>query len=236
MSVAQNSLAHAIPTAPMVLLTLALSVTTGFVDAIGVLAMGQVFLANMAGNLVFLGFAFAGSPAFDAQLLAFSLGGFVVGVLVAGIVAGFPAARSLRHTLLVAGFVEGSMLAAGAAIAVSSGVEVGDYVPRPELCAIIFLTALAMGLRTGTVRRIGFPELAPTVLTLAMSGLAPGSLSSRRSHRIICTGTMFAGALVGAVMVLRDGLATALLVAAALIVSATVMAVTHPDFPREGDG
>ena len=39
---------------------LAMTVVTGIVDAVSFLAMGHVFTANMTGNTVLLGFAFAG--------------------------------------------------------------------------------------------------------------------------------------------------------------------------------
>jgi uncharacterized membrane protein YoaK (UPF0700 family) len=42
-------------------LLLLLSVATGLVAAISVLGLGKVFTANMTGNIVFLGFAAAGT-------------------------------------------------------------------------------------------------------------------------------------------------------------------------------
>jgi uncharacterized membrane protein YoaK (UPF0700 family) len=39
-----------------------LSLTTGLVDAVSVLGLGKVFTANMTGNVIFLGFALAGTP------------------------------------------------------------------------------------------------------------------------------------------------------------------------------
>jgi hypothetical protein len=50
-------------TSPLPGLLLLLSVTTGLVDAVSVLGLGKVFTANMTGNIVFLGFAAAGTPA-----------------------------------------------------------------------------------------------------------------------------------------------------------------------------
>lgn len=39
-----------------------LTLVTGFVDAVTYLKFGHVFVANMTGNIVFLGFGFAGAP------------------------------------------------------------------------------------------------------------------------------------------------------------------------------
>ena len=41
-----------------------LTVVTGLVDAVGYLGLGHVFMANMTGNVVLLGFAVAGRGAF----------------------------------------------------------------------------------------------------------------------------------------------------------------------------
>ena len=43
-------------------LLVCLTVVTGLVDAFSYLSLGLVFVANMTGNVVFLGFALAGSP------------------------------------------------------------------------------------------------------------------------------------------------------------------------------
>jgi uncharacterized membrane protein YoaK (UPF0700 family) len=50
---------------PLPWLLLLLSMTTGLVDAISVLGLGKVFTANMTGNIVFLGFAAAGTSGFQ---------------------------------------------------------------------------------------------------------------------------------------------------------------------------
>jgi len=41
---------------------MAMTAATGIVDAVSVLGLGRVFVANMTGNIVFLGFAAAGAP------------------------------------------------------------------------------------------------------------------------------------------------------------------------------
>jgi uncharacterized membrane protein YoaK (UPF0700 family) len=57
---------------PLPALLLLLTVATGVVDAVSLLALGRVFIANMTGNVVFIGFALAGAPGFSliASLLA----------------------------------------------------------------------------------------------------------------------------------------------------------------------
>ena len=72
----------AIRTAVGTLVTL--TVVTGLVDAVSYLALGHVFVANMTGNVVFLGFALAGAPAGLSALAA----------LAAFLVAHWPAVAS----------------------------------------------------------------------------------------------------------------------------------------------
>ena len=47
---------------PLPVLLLTLTVVTGLVDAVSILALGRVFVANMTGNVVFIGFALVGAP------------------------------------------------------------------------------------------------------------------------------------------------------------------------------
>lgn len=49
---------------PLPPLLIAMTVVTGLVDAFSYLVLGHVFVANMTGNVVFLGFAVAGAHGF----------------------------------------------------------------------------------------------------------------------------------------------------------------------------
>jgi len=42
-----------------------MTATTGVVDAVSILSLGRVFVANMTGNAVFVGFALAGAKGFS---------------------------------------------------------------------------------------------------------------------------------------------------------------------------
>ena len=65
-------------------LLLALTATTGFVDAVSYLALGHVFTANMTGNVVFLGFAVAKVPELSIARSGAALGAFVIGAALGG--------------------------------------------------------------------------------------------------------------------------------------------------------
>ena len=89
------------PQGPLPVLLVGLTVVTGLVDAFSYLSLGHVFVANMTGNVVFLGLALSGVGAISiaASLLAviaFALGAAAGGRWHAGRAAPWPPARG-RH-------------------------------------------------------------------------------------------------------------------------------------------
>ena len=66
---------------PLPPLLLTLTVVTGVVDAVSILRLGRVFVANMTGNVVFSGFALVGAPGFSLSASLAALAGFLVGAL-----------------------------------------------------------------------------------------------------------------------------------------------------------
>src|ERR1700744_3367105 len=69
---------------PLPELLLALTVVTGLVDAVSILALGRVFVANMTGNVVFAGFAMAGAAGFALAASLAALAGFIAGAGAGG--------------------------------------------------------------------------------------------------------------------------------------------------------
>jgi uncharacterized membrane protein YoaK (UPF0700 family) len=61
-----------------------MTVVTGLVDAFSYLALGHVFVANMTGNVVFLGFAVAGAHGFSIAASLIALASFGVGSIIGG--------------------------------------------------------------------------------------------------------------------------------------------------------
>ncbi len=216
---------------PLPWLLLLLSVTTGLVDAISVLGLGKVFTANMTGNVVFLGFAAAGTPGFRVLPAVAALLSFLGGALVAGRIGRRFAGRPMRHWLLAAALFETSLFWIAAVVA--TGFDIDAQAPASGLYAIIALTGFAMGFRNATVRQLKVPDLTTTVLTLTLTGLAAdsslaggGNTNARR--RIASVASIFLGAAVGAVMVMRSGLALPLAVAGALVLAGTALCALHP--------
>jgi uncharacterized membrane protein YoaK (UPF0700 family) len=213
--------------APLAPLLLLLSVTTGLVDAASVLGLGKVFTANMTGNIVFLGFAAAGTPGFAAAPFLVAIGTFLLGAFLAGRTGHTHAAKPLRHWLMIAGGVETALLAIAAAVAMDfKGAEPW------RLFSIIALTAIAMGFRNATIRQLKVQDLTTTVLTLTLTGLAAdsglaGGSNPNWQRRVGGVAAIFVGAALGAALLLHAGLAP-LALAALLVLGGTLTAARHP--------
>jgi uncharacterized membrane protein YoaK (UPF0700 family) len=202
---------------PALVVTLAaLTVVSGFVDAVSFLGLGHVFTANMTGNVVLIGFAAAGAPGFSMTASLCAVGAFILGAVVGGRVA--QRVHPLRNLLLVAMVIEATCTAAAAVVAGTVPAIASGW-PR---YAVIALLAWAMGLRNSAVRRMGVPDMSTTVLTTTLTGLASGSRLAGGTNPHARLGTtsvvsMFGGALVGAVLVLHAGATWSLAIAAAIV-------------------
>jgi len=75
------------------LLLMALTVSSGAIDAISYLGLGKVFTAFMTGNIVFLGLRTARAGDFDVVRITVALTAFSAGVLLARLIA-----KALRNS------------------------------------------------------------------------------------------------------------------------------------------
>jgi uncharacterized membrane protein YoaK (UPF0700 family) len=199
--------------APLPVLLCILTAVTGVVDAVSFLALGHVFVANMTGNVVFLGFAAAGAadlsvPASLAAIVAFMAGALMGGLVTAG--------STDRMRLLGVGVVVKIALTAAAL-----GVSLAGAIDGPARYALIVLLAVAMGLQSAIVRRAAGSEPSTNVLTTTLTALAAdapiGGGAGPSSHRVLAALTMLAGAAAGAALVLGNGVHWALALAIALL-------------------
>lgn len=198
-------------------LLLVLTAAAGLVDAVSYLALGHVFVANMTGNVVFLGFSIAGGTGVSASASLVAIAAFLAGAMAGGrLGAGFGQARTQA---LAAGMAMQLVLVAAAAI-VAAVAGVHDSASRYPL---IVLLAGAMGIQTATARRLGVRDLPTTVLTQTLAGLASElRITGIRSdpllrRRLLAVIAMLLGALVGALLVLKVKSWTALAAAAVLM-------------------
>ena len=185
-----------------------LTVVTGLVDAVSYLKLGHVFVANMTGNVVFLGFAVAGAQDFSISASLLAIGAFLIGALAGGRLGSGMAEHRTRF-FVIAILVKLGLV--GVAFVVAIATVDGDL-PRYGL---IVLLALAMGLQNAAARFLAIPDLTTTVLTLTLTGLAAdstlaGGNNPRAGRRLLATGSMFVGAAVGAFLVFHAGVGAVL--------------------------
>jgi uncharacterized membrane protein YoaK (UPF0700 family) len=202
---------------PLTRVLLALTFSTGLVDAASYLGLGHVFAANMTGNVVLLGFGIAGAGGLPVVAPLVSLAAFLLGAWLGGRLGARRAGGTPRH-LAAALTVEAGMLLAATVLAAAVHVRAGAF----SAVAVIALLAMGMGARNAAVRALGVPDLTTTVLTMTLTALAAelGSVRGRAPgsvRRMAAVISMLAGALVGALLqktsvALVLGIATALAV------------------------
>jgi uncharacterized membrane protein YoaK (UPF0700 family) len=201
---------------PLQLLLVVLTFVTGLVDAVTYLAFGHVFAANMTGNIIVLGFALAGTGEISASASVVSLGSFLVGAALSARLAG--ALQRTRQRWLL------TMLAAETALLVVATLV--SLQERSLDLLVVALLAVAMGMRTVTVRRLGIADVSTTVLTSTLAGLAAdalvhGHLLRVGGVRLAVVLAMLLGAAIGA-RLLAAGAPLVLAIAALLVLGVTL--------------
>jgi uncharacterized membrane protein YoaK (UPF0700 family) len=177
---------------------LALTAVTGLVDAVSYLRLGRVFVANMTGNVVFLGFSVDPHSGLSPVASLIAIAGFVLGSLAGGRVAHTMAARPDRW-LATAFAAEAVILGL---VAVLTGTGVLPFAGNARFATIVVLAA-ALGVQNSTVRHLGAPDLTTTVLTLTLTGLTAdsalaGGPGAKPHRRLGSVAAMLAGAGAGA--------------------------------------
>jgi uncharacterized membrane protein YoaK (UPF0700 family) len=205
-------------------LFLLLTVVTGIVDATSYLKLGHVFVANMTGNVVFLGFGMAGAGGISIWASLTALGSFLVG----GFAGGRAASSFADRGRLLRTAVATQIVFVAAALAVA--IRTGDHAGTAGRYGLIVLLAIAMGIQNAAARKLAVPDLTTTVLTLTLTGIAAdsaiaGGHGSKLGRRSLSVAAMLLGALIGGLLVLKVdnaapiALATALLVLIFLVVT-----------------
>jgi uncharacterized membrane protein YoaK (UPF0700 family) len=205
------------PHGPLSPLLVSMTLVTGLVDAFSYLSLGHVFVANMTGNVVFLGFALIGAPGFSITASVVALAAFATGALVGGrLAARHPDHRARLHSSAA------SLQALLLAIAVVLTALGGSPVPSGYRYGLIVALGAAMGIQNAAARKIAVPDLTTTVLTLTITGIAAdsklvGGQGSHAGRRLVSVVTMLAGAVIGAVLALHAHIIYPLLIAFVVI-------------------
>ncbi|PRZ40896.1 uncharacterized membrane protein YoaK (UPF0700 family) [Antricoccus suffuscus] len=228
---AHNYLAHPAH-GPLPALLLVLTFSTGLIDAISILGPGRVFIANMTGNVVFIGFALAKAPGFSLWGPSVALVCFLVGASVGGVAIsryGEHRDRLLRNALAVqlALFV----------VALAISLAAGTPLPIAHKLLILAVGSIALGIQNAVVRRLAVPDVTTTLLTMTLTGMGV-DLRKRdlvtATRRLLAVLAMLIGAEIGAILVLNLGVTAGMVVAtivlAVAMVGATLAARGAPNW------
>jgi uncharacterized membrane protein YoaK (UPF0700 family) len=204
---------------------LTLTAVTGLVDAVSYLRLGRVFVANMTGNVVFLGFSASPRSGLSAAASIIAIAGFITGALAGGRAAHTLAAARPGHWLTAVFTAEALILGL---VAVLTGTGVLPFAGDGRFATIAFL-ATALGVQNSTVRHLGAPDLTTTVLTLTLTGLTAdsalaGGPGAKPHRRLGSVAAMLAGAAAGAGILQWSP--TAVIATAAALVAAVAVAFT----------
>lgn len=210
-------------------LMLALTFSTGIIDAVGYLGLDRVFTGNMTGNVVILGMALTGADDLPIVGPIIALALFMVGAALAGrVLKPTPAGWSTRTTWLIVGV--GVVLLASAAplLLLADPIE-------PVKLAVTGALGLAMGMQAGAARQIGVKDVTTVVVTSTIVGLAFDSVFGSRTgghpwpRRVLAVALIGAGAAAGALLLqVHIGLG----IAAAALITVVVAVVGHVGKPH----
>ena len=203
-------------------LMLALTFSTGIIDAVGYLGLDRVFTGNMTGNVVILGMALTGADGLPIAGPIIALALFMVGAAIAGrTLRSQPAGWSGRSTALFVGVGAVLLAAALPMLLLTDPAE-------PVKLAVTGGLGLAMGIQAGSARQIGVKDVTTVVVTSTIVGLAFDSVFAARTgghpwpRRVLAIALIGAGAFVGALLLqvhigLGMGVAAVITLAAAVL-------------------
>lgn len=139
---------------------LLLTFATGLADSISILVLGHVFVANMTGNVIFLGFWLAPRSSIDLTAVVVALPTFVCTTILSGRLARHFGART-RTWITTVLATEIVLLAT---LAILAGAGALHYHDDTKL-VMIGVLAVTFGLQHSSARQFGIQELSTTVLT-----------------------------------------------------------------------
>jgi uncharacterized membrane protein YoaK (UPF0700 family) len=212
---------------PLPALLICLTVVTGLVDAFSYLRLGHVFVANMTGNVVFVGFALAGVGEISVVASLLAVLAFALGATVGG---RWAAERTVHrgHLLAAATSIQAGLVLIASVIASTAGAQASA-----ARLTLIGLLAVAMGGQNAVVRRLAVPDLTTTVLTLTVTGLVADTTAQPvRIRRLISVLAMLAGALIGGLLLRWVGLPAPLWLGAVLLAGCAATAYVAASRPQ----
>lgn len=194
---------------------------TGLVDSVSYLALGNVFVANMTGNIIFLGFGIAGTRGTSGALTSAAF--FCAGAATGGHLAFHRISH--RGLLLSAGTaLQACALITAALIVTTFGHT--DFFERQALIAIL---AASMGWQYAIVRRLKVPDFRTIVITTTLTALVADTTQPKQqiARRTLSITALLLGAAIGPTLIKHLSVAAPLWASAAILITvATACFVT----------
>lgn len=182
-------------------LMLALTFSTGVIDAVGYLGLDRVFTGNMTGNVVILGMGLAGADDLPILGPAVALVSFMAGAVIGGrVLKPVKDGWTTRSTAL---FATVAVVMTGIAITLFLA---GNELQRPLETVITAALAVAMGIQASTARHLAVKDITTVVVTSLITGLAAdsrlgGGLGQPWLRRVAALALISAGAVGGALAI-----------------------------------
>ncbi len=179
-------------------LMLALTFSTGVVDAVGYLGLDRVFTGNMTGNVVILAMAVTGADGLPVLGPVLALLGFAGGAALGGrLLRRFDTGWSVATTRVLAGV--GVCLAALTVLLAAPGLD------EPRRLVVTTLLGAAMGAQAAAARQVAVKDVTTVVVTSTITALAVDSFlgngsGSRWRRRGTAVLMIMLGALAGALL------------------------------------
>ena len=163
---------------PLPPLLLAMTLVTGLVDAFSYLLLGHVFVANMTGNVVLLGFALVGAPGFSIAASLAALASFALGAVIGGRVGSLLGENRAR-LVSTAASIQAVFIATAVVLAALSRTPI----PAGFRYSLIVVLAITMGIQNAAARKLAVSDLTTTVLTMTITGRWSWFQGRSPSHR-----------------------------------------------------
>lgn len=151
-----------------------LTAVGGYVDCFGYLTLSRVYTAQMSGNTVLIAVHGGHGETASALVHAYTIGVFMLGLLVSSLGIELGLRRGMRRVLAIALAIETACLAAIAlwgAPLLASGAVGTAAAPGWPLYALLALTAIAMGTQNTSLRMAGILAVFTTHVTGTLTRL-----------------------------------------------------------------
>jgi uncharacterized membrane protein YoaK (UPF0700 family) len=140
-----------------------LAITSGATDVIAFVALGGVFTSVMTGNLVLFGLSLGQANAALGREVAVAVVAFIGGCYVGARITGPPVPGD---RIWPAAVTRGLLIEASLFVLYAAGWwVVGGHPGGWAIDGLLFVSALALGIQSATVRKFGLPGLSTTYLT-----------------------------------------------------------------------